>query len=208
MRAAYRRSNLLTNFVYSVFPEIATSWRTRRLRLGATPRYDRMPRREHTQFIYRPLDEMKPRNQFIIIIGLVILILAVAWYTFPDRKQILTQTLPATIQHDCAPWDGAAFTVSIPPQGQGGDSISISIWQAPELTFPKTFSFPDNTGQVGNASLMRSSGSAEQLSGSVFFSSVNQESPVDGRFELSTSAGQRFAGEFHAEWDDQIVMCG
>ena|SRR6476646_5266506 len=149
---------------------------------------------------------MKPRNQFIIILGLVILILAVAWYTFPGRKQVLTQTLPATIQRDCAPWDGAAFTVSIPLQG--GEAINISIWQAPELTSPKTFSFPDNTGHVGNASLMHLAGSAEQLSGSVFFSSVKDGSPVDGRFELSTDTGQRFAGDFHAEWDDQIVTCG
>ena|SRR5689334_13131366 len=151
---------------------------------------------------------MKPRNQFITIIGIVILILAVAWYTFPGQKQAPTQTLPASIQRDCAPWDGAAFTVSILPQGQAGDGISISIWQAPEFTSPKTFSFPDDTGQVGNASLMHAAGTAEQLSGSVFFSSVKAGSPVEGRFELSTGAGQRFSGEFHAEWDDQIVMCG
>ena len=149
---------------------------------------------------------MIPRNQFIIIIGLVILILGIAWYTFPGRNQAVTQTLPATIQHDCAPWDGAAFTVSIPLPG--GDALSISIWQAPELSSPKTFSFPDNTGQVGNASLMHSGGAAEQLSGKVFFSSIKEGSPVEGRLELSTDNGQRFAEKFRAEWDDQIVMCG
>ena len=139
--------------------------------------------------------------------GFVILILGIAWYTFPGRNQTITQTLPASIQHDCAPWDGAAFTVTILPQGQGRDTISISIWQAPELTSPKTFSFPDNTGQVGNASLMQAGGAVEQLSGKVFFSLIKEGSPVEGRLELSADNGQRFAEKFRAEWDDQIVMC-
>lgn len=158
------------------------------------------------QSIDRPWDDMKPRYQFILIVGFVIVILAIAWYTFPGRNQAATQTIPATLQRDCAPWDGAAFTVSIPLKR--GDSISISIWQAPQLTSPKTFSFPDETGQVGNASLMHSTGTAEQLSGKVTFSSLKEGSPAEGRFELSTGTGQRFAGEFHAEWDDRIVMCG
>ncbi len=117
---------------------------------------------------------MKPRTQFVIILGLVLLILGIAWSTFPGRNQVATQTFAATIQRDCAPWDGAAFTVLILPEGQG-DVIQISIWQSPELKLPKTFSFPDDTGQVGNASLMHSTGAVEQLSGKVSFSSVRQE---------------------------------
>jgi hypothetical protein len=151
---------------------------------------------------------MKPRIQFVTTVALVVLILGIAWYTSPGRKQAVTQILPATIQRDCAPWDGSAFTVNILPQGPGGDIVSISIWQAPDLKFPQTFSFPDETGQVGNASLIRSSGAAEQLSGKVFFTSVKQGSPAGGRFELFTSTGQRFAAEFRAEWVDEIVLCG
>jgi hypothetical protein len=149
---------------------------------------------------------MKPRAQFIIIVGMIVLILGIAWYTFPERNRAVAQTFPATIQRDCAPWDGAAFTVDI--SLQRGDVISISIWQAPEIRSPRTFSFPDATGQVGNASLMRSGGLPEQLSGKVFFLSVNQGSRTQGKFELSTESGQHFAGEFQAEWDDQIVLCG
>jgi hypothetical protein len=151
---------------------------------------------------------MKPRTQFVIIIGLLVLVLGIAWYSFPGRNQAATQTFPATIQRDCAPWDGAAFTVMILPQGQGGDAIQISIWQSPELKFPQTFSFPDDTAQVGNASLMHSTGVGEQLSGKVSFSSVKRESPVKGKFELFAGTGRRFAGEFHAEWEDKIVLCG
>jgi len=149
---------------------------------------------------------MKPRTQFVIIVGLVVLVLGIAWLTFPDRDQAVTQTFPATIQRDCAPWDGAAFTVQIALQG--GDAIQISIWQSPELKLPKTFSFPDDTSQVGNASLMHSTEAAEQLSGKVSFSSVKQGSPAEGRFELFTDTGEGFTGEFHAEWQDKIVLCG
>jgi hypothetical protein len=149
---------------------------------------------------------MKPRIQFLIVLGLVAVILGVAWYTYPKRNQAMAQTFPSTIQRDCAPWDGAAFTVNIPLQS--GDAISVSIWQAPELQSPKTFSFPDNTGQVGNASLMRSAGFPEELSGSVSFSSVQQASPAEGRFDLTTDTGQHFSGEFHAEWRDQTILCG
>src|SRR5262249_48875173 len=110
---------------------------------------------------------MKPRVQFIVIVGLLVLILGIAWYTFPGRNEGATQIYAATIQRDCAPWDGPAFTVNIPLQG--GDAVSISIWQAPEPKLPKTFSFPDDTGQVGNASLMHSRRGPQQLSGKVFF---------------------------------------
>jgi len=151
---------------------------------------------------------MKPRTQFVIIVGLVVLILGITWYTFPKRNRAVIQTFPATIQRDCAPWDGAAFTVMILPQGQDGDAIQVSIWQSPEFKLPKTFSFPDDTGQIGNASLMHSTEAAEQLSGKVSFSSVKQDSPAEGRFELFTDTGQRFAGEFRAEWQDKIILCG
>ena len=160
------------------------------------------------QIIYRLSDDMKPRIQFVIIVGLVILLLGIVWYPFPEKNRTITQTFPATIQRDCAPWDGSAFTVKILLQGQGSDTINISIWQAPELKFPKTFSFPEETGQLGNVSLLHSNGSAEQLTGNVFFSSVKQGNPAEGRFDLFSGTGQRFTGELHAEWHDQIVFCG
>lgn len=139
-------------------------------------------------------------------IGLLVLLLGITWFSFSSRHQEALQTFPATVNRDCAPWDGSAFTVSIPMNV--GTIINISIWQAPDIKLPVTFSFPDDTGQVGNASYQMASGESEQLSGTVFFKHVEAESPVEGRFELVTEAGQRFEGQFTADWKDDFMLCG
>jgi len=122
------------------------------------------------------------------------------------RSQASAQIFPASINRDCAPWDGSAFRVTIPMEN--GTSLDISIWKAPDIKFPTTFSFPDNTGQVGNASYQLSGDKYEQLSGKVFFSRVDQGSPVEGRFELIIEAGKQIKGQFKAEWGNLVVMCG
>ena len=86
--------------------------------------------------------------------------------------------------------------------------IDISIWQSPDIKLPVTFSFPDNTGQIGNASLLLPAGVPEQLTGNVHFQKVKQERTVEGEFTLVTAAGRQFKGKFTAVWQNQIVMCG
>ncbi len=147
---------------------------------------------------------MKSRTLFFTAIGL--LILGIAIFTFSARNQAPTQIFPATINRDCAPWDGSAFTVSIPIND--GTMIDISIWKAPDIKLPVTFSFPDNTGQVGNASYRLTSDKYEQLSGKVFFQGVDEGSAVEGKFELVTEAGQQITGQFKAEWGNLVMMCG
>ena len=147
---------------------------------------------------------MKSRTLFFVAIGL--LILGIAFFTFSARNQEPVQVFPATVNRDCAPWDGSAFRVTVPLSD--GAVIDIAIWQAPDINFSKTFSFPDDTGQVGNASLRSASGEYEQLSGTVFFQRVDEESQVAGGFKLVTETGQRFEGQFKAEWGNQIIMCG
>lgn len=139
-----------------------------------------------------------------IFIGLSIL--GVSWYTFAMHYPESAQTFPATVSRDCAPWDGSAFTVRIP--WNKGDVLDISIWQAPEIKYSVTFSFPDNTGQIGNASYQFVSGEYQPLSGTVFLGRVDRESPVEGRFELVTDQGQHFEGQFKAEWEDLMMLCG
>jgi hypothetical protein len=149
---------------------------------------------------------MKLRIHFFIIIGFLILLLGIAWYSLPGRKHEPAQIFPATISRDCAPWDGAAFTVKIPLDP--GGSLVISIWQAPDIKFPKSFSFPDETRQVGNAILMPPAGLPEQLTGTVFFTHVNDREPVEGEYQFLTGTGRQFRGQFQAEWDDQMALCG
>ena len=147
---------------------------------------------------------MKSRTLFFTAIGL--LILGIAIFTFSTRNQAPAQIFPATINRDCAPWDGSAFTVSIPMND--GTMIDISIWKAPDIKFPVTFSFPDNTDQVGNASYRLTSDKYEQLSGKVFFWHVDTGSAVEGKFELVAEAGRQFNGQFKAEWGNLVMMCG
>jgi hypothetical protein len=152
----------------------------------------------------RHLGMMKSRTLLFAAIGL--LLLGIVLFTFSSRNQGSAQIFPAVINRDCAPWDGSAFTVQIP--WQRGDVIDISIWQAPDIQFAKTFSFPDNTGQVGNASYRSASDEYQQLSGTVFFQGVDEGRPVAGRFDLVMEAGQHIEGQFKADWGDQVMLCG
>ena len=160
----------------------------------------------NTQPIHRHLYKMKSRTRFFIAIGLIILVLGIAWYTFSTRNLQPVQVFTATINRDCAPWDGSAFTVSIPYDS--GSVINISIWQSPDIKLPVTFSFPDETGQVGNAAYLLLSEEYEQLSGKVSFQRVGERSPVEGEFSFTSEKGEQFKGKFKANWGDEIVMCG
>jgi hypothetical protein len=149
---------------------------------------------------------MKTRIQYLMAIGLLILVFWFAWYIFPTQDREPVQTFPATVNRDCAPWDGAAFTISIPYDSLS--TIQVSIWQSPDIKVPASFSFPDETGRIGNASLITQLGSAEQLAGAVFIRSVEEGIPVEGEFNLVTQAGRQFKGKFMASWGDLVVMCG
>ena len=149
---------------------------------------------------------MNSRTLFFIAISL--LILGIALFTFSTRDQEPAQVFPATVNRDCAPWDGSAFTVSIPFDSIS--TITISIWQAPDIKFPVTFSFPDETGQVGNATARSgsASGGYETLSGEARFESVSVDNVVEGRFNFTSEGGGQFTGKFIAEWGSEIVYCG
>ena len=153
----------------------------------------------------RHLHKMTRRNLSMSITGLILIITAIAWFAFAARNQRPVQIASATINRDCAPWDGSAFTVSVPMQGKG---ITISIYQAPDLKLPATFVFPDDTLSVGNALLILPMGSPEPLTGEVSFQRVAQDIPVEGQFDLVTEAGEHFKGKFIAEWGNEIIYCG
>jgi hypothetical protein len=148
---------------------------------------------------------MKFRVSLYLAIVLLIFIFGIAWFTFSMRNQEPVQIFTATINRDCAPWDGSAFTVSIPIEGS---IIYISIYQSPEIKHQTTFSFPDETLSIGNAILVTAVSSSEQLTGKVSFSPVEQGSPVEGMFELVTETGGHFKGKFIANWGNEIIYCG
>jgi hypothetical protein len=142
----------------------------------------------------------------LLILIVLALILGGTFVLSASANPELLQEFPATVNRDCAPWDGPAFTVNIPLDD--GRTVSISIWQSPELGGPVTFSFPDPSGQVGNASLFPAGGMPEELSGTVHFQGVQAEQPVEGQFNLVTENGDRFKGRFTAAWGDATMLCG
>ena len=148
------------------------------------------------------------KNRIPLYVSLALLLIALGgiWFFYtretPEPEQIFT----VTINRDCAPWDGAAFAVSMPLRE--GSTIYISIYRSPDLKLPASFSFPDASGREGNAYLLMPDGSPEQLAGRVWFQRVVQGKPVEGRFQLRSEAGARFEGKFLAEWGNEIVYCG
>ena len=141
----------------------------------------------------------------ISILGLAFLLVGLAWQAFSMRDSEPENILPATINRDCAPWDGSAFTISIPIQG---GSLYISIFQLPNLQHPTIFEFPDETMTVGKTVLTLPFSPAAPVRGNVRLQRVEQERPVEGRFDLVTETGQQLKGEFIAEWGDDIIYCG
>ena len=99
-----------------------------------------------------------------------------------------------------------AFTVSI--VYDSGTVIYISIWKSPDIKFPSTFPFRDETNQIGQAYILPELDPLILLNGKVSLSRVNAESPVEGAFDLKDKKGNQFKGKFQAEWGNQIVMCG
>ena len=149
---------------------------------------------------------MKPRAQFFILICVLFLVLCIAWYSLPGRRVETLQAFRGVVNRDCAPWDGAAFTVSIPLRDDA--TLAVSIWQAPEIMRPIAFIFPDDSFQVGNAALSAPDGILEQLAGEVWFERVEHGQPVEGRFHLQSERGSKFDGQFTAVWGNLVAMCG
>ena len=145
------------------------------------------------------------KSQIAIVVAASLLILGTIVYILFTRDLPPEHAFPAVVQRDCAPWDGAAFTVSIPVESR---MIQISVWKSPEIKLPVAYSFPDDTGTVGSAFLLSAAGIQEELSGRVTFRSVTQENPVEGRFDLLSETGRKYTGKFTAAWKNKTVLCG
>jgi hypothetical protein len=125
------------------------------------------------------------------------LISSITWLSFLTRDQAAIEVFPAAINRDCSPWDGSAFTVSIPYDS--GSIINISIWQSPDIKLPVTFSLPDETTRVGIAYSLPELDPLEELKGTVTFRRVEEGIPADGEFNFMTENGKNFKGKFFAE---------
>lgn len=148
---------------------------------------------------------MKHRAALYFLICLVVTALGGTWVFYLLKDSDSLQVFPATINRDCAPWDGAAFRVAIPMEES---VLDISIFQAPAIKHRAAFSLQEGTGSVVDAFLLLSDGSHQQLSGKVIFRRVEEGIPVEGEYHFGTASGEQFTGRFRAEWGDEIVYCG
>jgi hypothetical protein len=112
------------------------------------------------------------------------------------------------VVRDCAPWDGAAFTLSIPLDT--GRLLIVSVFQAPDLRRSTTFTFPDPTGRLGNAVYRPEPGMGadETLTGTITFQAVQAGLPVQGQMHLNSTSSGAFNGSFTAEWGNTTAYCG
>ena len=110
---------------------------------------------------------MKSRTTLYLLIVFFFIALDGIFFYYSQPRQEPARVFPAKVNRDCAPWDGSAFTVQIPLNE--GTVLDISIWRTPEIKVPITFSFPDHSGQAGNAILISHVGLPERLTGKVIF---------------------------------------
>ncbi len=151
---------------------------------------------------------MNSQRQFLIalaVLGFALGIFLIRMVSMGRQDQEPTQMFPATIQRDCAPWDGPAFTISIPLEQS---AIRISIYRSPEIRLPVTFSFPDATMQEGSAALHTLTRIPDPLTGTVWLRRAEQGKPVEGRFSFTMESGESLTGRFVAEWRNEIILCG
>jgi hypothetical protein len=148
------------------------------------------------------------KSRISLYTGLVLLLIALGgiWFFRRGETQTPSPVFPAIVNRDCAPWDGSAFTVSMPLRD--GSDIAISIYRSPDIPLPTRFLFPDETMREGRAVRLLPSGSPETLIGEAWFQRVEQGIPLEGRFRLRSEAGVQYEGRFVAEWGNEMVYCG
>lgn len=149
---------------------------------------------------------MKPHRRLVLLIILFVIALGGIFYFYSLPNQESEKIFPATVSRDCAPWDGSAFTVTV--QLDMETIVFISIWRSPDIPSPSTFELLDKNQQIGEAYLLPTSGMRIELSGKVWFQHVEEGTPIEGRFRLTSERGEAYEGGFTAEWESPTVYCG
>ncbi|MGA7952401.1 MAG: hypothetical protein WCA07_02665 [Gloeobacterales cyanobacterium] len=119
-------------------------------------------------------------------------------------------TIKAVINYSVAPWDGSAYELLIPLKKvhqAPNPFIRINIWGNPEFQQPETLNFSgkNNSMETGHAIFqpILNDSLPEILTGTVYFATLKQGVPVSGTFNLSTSDGKTFKGQFQAAWGNK-----
>lgn len=149
---------------------------------------------------------MKSRRWLVLLVILFVIALGGIFYFYSLPNQEPEKLFPATVSRDCAPWDGAAFTIAV--QYDPDTLVYISIWKSPNILVSSTFELPDVERQVGETYILPESGMRVELSGKVWLQRAEEGMPIEGRFRLTSERGDAYEGGFAAEWKSQTVYCG
>jgi len=118
---------------------------------------------------------------------------------------------PAVAWADCAPWDGAAFTIVIGRPGSNTVDpehawMRISIWHDADSRHGATYRFPDRDGKTG---AVEYGGTAfPSVTGTVSFPRRGSADEISGAFDFVAGDGHRVAGSFRGKWNPRKAMCG
>jgi len=152
----------------------------------------------------QPGGRLYDMTRMVVFESLAVCALALSSCSAPAAQN--QQPLPAVINADCAPWDGASFTISIPMDT--GRLVTISIYQAPDIPRRVTFTLPDASGRVGNAVYRPEFGPDEPVRGTLVFQGVASGVPVEGEIDIESAGGFRYHGPIRATWGQTQAMCG
>lgn len=116
----------------------------------------------------------------------------------------------AHIARTCAPWDGAAFSVSV-PVGHGVDpaalpALQLSVWSSPQFDGERTVVFADGDDRAGLAFHVETPERTTPLTGEVTFRQA-ADGGIEGTLRLKDADGRRFERRFRGRLDGGAVMC-
>jgi len=117
----------------------------------------------------------------------------------------------ADVARACAPWDGAAFSVSVPLR-EGADpgalpALRVMVWSPPQFEHERTVVFADGDDRTGVAQYMEAEDRATPLTGEATFRQA-ADGGIEGTLRLKAADGRRFERRFRGRLDDRMVMCG
>jgi len=140
----------------------------------------------------------------IVIVVAILLLRTPGTDTTPPGEQYV-----GTAEEGCAPWDGAAVSMSLSPQKDTPfPSFYVSLWMQ---EFPSSFSFDGSVGMSedeGSVSYCPQKQECETVQkAKITFEDTGEV--ITGTFNLMLQDGQQMKGAYEATWDDTILaMCG
>ena len=119
----------------------------------------------------------------------------------------------AVVRADCAPWDGAALSLTLGQLGSTTEPayplIHIGVYHPPAEVLDHAFSFNEADTQEGGAMYCEAEGACvSSREVKVRFGRIKPDSTVSGEYRLVLRDGRQEGGTFTARFLTQPALCG